>query len=78
VRFDNDVLAIEASPTTGPEPGWAPRHLEYRPGGYSREFRIAGGIDVDAIRASLKHGVLELHLPKSGRRRPRTIEVASV
>jgi HSP20 family protein len=77
VRFDKDVLAIEASPAAAPEPGWTPRHLEYQPGGYSREFRIADGIDVDAIRASLKHGVLELHLPKSGRRRPRTIEVAS-
>ena len=30
-----------------------------------------------AIRATLKHGVLELHLPKAGNRRPRTIQVAA-
>lgn len=78
VRFDKDVLTIEASPTaTTPDPAWTPRHVEYQPGAYAREFRIADGIEVEAIRASLKNGVLELHLPKTGRRRPRTIQVAT-
>jgi HSP20 family protein len=77
VRFDKDVLTIEASTVTAPDPAWTPRHLEYQAGGYAREFRIADGIDVESIRASLKHGVLELHLPKTGRRRPRTIQVAA-
>ena len=43
----------------------------------AREFRIADGIEVESIRASLKNGVLELHLPKTGRRRPRTIQVGA-
>jgi HSP20 family protein len=77
VRFEKDVLTIEANPAVTPDPAWTPRHVEYRPGGYAREFRIADGIEVDAIRASLKNGVLELHLPKTSRRRPRTIQVAS-
>ena len=77
VRFDKDVLSIEASPSVAPDPAWTPRHVEYQPGGYAREFRIADGIDVEAIRASLRHGVLELHLPKTSRRRPRTIQVAA-
>jgi HSP20 family protein len=77
VRFEKDVLAIEARTVAAPEAGWTPRHLEYEPGGYAREFRIADGIDVDAIRASLRHGVLELHLPKTSRRRPRTIQVGA-
>jgi HSP20 family molecular chaperone IbpA len=78
VRFDKDVLAITASSAaTAPDPGWVPRHVEYRPGGYAREFRIADGIEVEAIRASLRNGVLELHLPKTSRRRPRTIQVAA-
>ena len=77
VRFDKDVLAIEASPAVTPDPAWTPRHVEYRPGAYAREFRIADGIDVDGIRASLRNGVLELHLPKTSRRRPRTIQVAA-
>jgi HSP20 family protein len=77
VRFDKDVLTIEASPAGTPDPAWAARHVEYQPGAYAREFRISDGIEVEAIRASLKHGVLELHLPKTGRRRPRTIQVAA-
>jgi HSP20 family protein len=77
VRFDKDVLTIEARPSAAPDPAWTPRHVEYQPGGYAREFRIADGIEVEAIRASLKNGVLELHLPKTGRRRPRTIQVGA-
>jgi HSP20 family protein len=77
VRFDKDVLTIEANPAVTPDPAWTPRHVEYRAGGYAREFRIADGIDVDGIRASLRNGVLELRLPKTSRRRPRTIQVAA-
>jgi HSP20 family protein len=77
VRFDKDVLSIQASAGAPPEPVWAPRHSEYQPGSYVREFRLADGIDVDSIRASLKDGVLELHLPKTGRRRSRSIQVAA-
>jgi HSP20 family protein len=76
VRFEKDVLSIAAKPALAPESHWAPRHVEYQAGGYAREFRIAEGVEVDGIRASLKNGVLELHLPKTSRRRPRTIEVA--
>ena len=77
VRFEKDVLSIQASAGAPPDPTWTPRHAEYQPGGYVREFRLADGIDVDAIRASLEHGVLELHLPKTGRRRSRSIRVAA-
>ena len=77
VRFDKDVLTIEASAAAPPDPAWTPRHVEYQPGAYAREFRIADGIEVEAIRAALRNGVLELRLPKTGRRRPRTIQVAA-
>jgi HSP20 family protein len=77
VRFEKDLLSITAKPAVTPESSWTPRHVEYQPGSYAREFRIADGIDVENIRASLRHGVLELHLPKTQKRRPRTIDVAS-
>ena len=77
VRFEKDLLSIAASPASAPDPAWTPRHVEYQPGGYAREFRIADGIEVESIRASLKNGVLELRLPKTGRRRPRTIQVGA-
>lgn len=77
VRFEQDVLSIEASPATAVAPAGTLRHAEYRPGAWAREFRLSDGIDVDAIRASIENGVLELRLPKSGRRRARSIQVAS-
>jgi HSP20 family protein len=77
VRFDKDVLRIEATQTSAPDAAWTARHLEYEPGAYAREFRIAEGIDVDGIEASLRHGVLELRLPKTAHRRPRTIQVGA-
>jgi HSP20 family protein len=77
VRFEKDLLSISAKPAVTPESSWTPRHIEYQPGAYAREFRIADGIDVEGIRASLKNGVLELHLPKTQTRRPRTIDVAA-
>lgn len=77
VRFEKDVLSIRGGAPAPADSRWAPRHIEYSPGGYLREFRLADGIDVDAIQASLRHGVLELHLPKTSRRRPRTIQVAA-
>jgi HSP20 family molecular chaperone IbpA len=77
VRFEKDVLSIRAGAAAPPDPAWTARHAEYEPGGYAREFRLADGIDVDSIRASLKHGVLELHLPKTSRRRSRSIQVSA-
>jgi HSP20 family protein len=77
VRFEKDMLSIEASSVVAPDPSWTPRHVEYQPGGYAREFRIADGIEVESIRAALKNGVLELHLPKTTRRRTRTIQVGT-
>jgi HSP20 family protein len=77
VRFEKDLLSISTKPAVTPESHGTPRHVEYQAGAYGREFRIADGIDVDGIRASLKNGVLELHLPKTQKRRPRTIDVAA-
>jgi HSP20 family protein len=77
VRFEKDLLSISARSSVQPDPSWAPRHVEYQPGSYAREFRIADDIEVDGIRATLKNGVLELRLPKSQRRRPRQIEVSA-
>ena len=77
VRFDQGVLSIEARPSAARDPGWLLLHAEYEPSAYAREFRLGAGIDVDAIRASLANGVLELRLPKTERRRSRTIAVAA-
>lgn len=42
---------------------------------YARAFRLPPGVDVDAISAELKDGVLTLRLPKPAAMKPRVISV---
>jgi HSP20 family molecular chaperone IbpA len=75
VRLEKGLLAIRAELAVEPEPEWRPIYDEFRMGSYYREFALSDQIDLDAIRASMKDGVLELHLPKAEKHRPRSIEV---
>jgi HSP20 family protein len=75
VKLEEGVLLIDAELATRPDPGWNPLHVEYRPGGYHREFRLTDAIDADRIQAAMRDGVLELKLPKTERHRPRQIAV---
>lgn len=50
---------------------------EYGVGDFYRTFKVGEGIDADKIHAAVKDGVMELHLPKSERLRPRKIAVAT-
>lgn len=75
VKLEDGVLSIDASLASQPDESWRPVYAEYRFGGYHREFRLSDAIDAQQIRASMKDGVLELHLPKTDKHRPRQIEV---
>jgi HSP20 family protein len=75
VRLEEGVLSIEATPEREPDPSWTLLYAEYQTGGWQREFALSERIDATKIQASLRDGVLELHLPKLDRHRPRTIQV---
>jgi HSP20 family protein len=45
-------------------------------GGFSRSFRLPSYIDPDKVSASLKEGVLILHMPKRDEAKPRRIEIS--
>lgn len=75
VRLEQGTLTLDAQLATQAESGWTPIHTEYRLGSYHREFRISDDIDVSGVSAKMRHGVLELHLPKSAERQPRAIAV---
>lgn len=75
VKLEDGVLSIDASLASLPDESWRPVYAEYRFGSYHREFRLTDAIDAQKIRASMKDGVLELHLPKTDKHRPRQIEV---
>ena len=75
VRLENGILAIRADLAVEPDPEWRALYDEYRVGSYYREFALSDRINVNEIQASMKDGVLELHLPKVEEHRPRSIEV---
>jgi len=72
--IDKGVLTLDVPAPPEPEDRRY-RYAEYRSGGYHREFRISEDIDREGISARMRHGVLELRLPKSAETRPRRITV---
>jgi len=75
IGFENGTLTIEGKVPDVQEHGWTPAHTEYDIGHFLHRFHVSSDINVDAIRARMLHGVLELELPKSEQARPRRIEV---
>ncbi len=52
-------------------------HREYEIGDYERRFQLSGDVDVENIRAELKHGLLKITIPKAPEPQARRIEVRS-
>ena len=75
VKLENGLLTLDAQPVSPEDEAQRALHAEYRAGGYHREFRISEDIDAAAVSATMKDGVLDLHLPKAQQHRPRSIEV---
>jgi HSP20 family protein len=53
------------------------RHVERRFGRFERTLRVPGGMDPNAIEASLSHGVLSLRIPKPESLKPHRVEIRS-
>ena len=75
VKVDGDSLTIE---------GWAqidvPEHIELlhsevRSPYFRRTFTLSRDLDPAKIEATLRNGVLQMHIPKSEQARPKRIEV---
>src|SRR2546426_3509053 len=73
VGLEGDELSIEGRVRSGEYDGLKPLYVEYGVGGYHRRFTLGEMIDLDGIRARMKHGVLRL--PKAERARARRIAV---
>ena len=63
VSFENGVLTLRG---TAPEieRERRPGASEFRTGDFERTFEISDRIEVEAIEARLRHGVLRVRLPK--------------
>ena len=77
VQLKEDVLSIEGRVSTEDYAELMPLYTEYRVGNYAQRFTVSPTIDSDAIRATMRHGVLELVLPKLAEARPRRIDVTA-
>lgn len=75
VNLEGDQLTVEGRVRPDDYQGLKPLHVEYGVGGYFRRFTLGEHIDREGIKANLKHGVLQLRLPKAERARTRKISV---
>lgn len=78
IELENDILTVRGErPFPYPrEDGEGPvMRIERRFGRFERSLRVPGGLDPDAIEASLSDGVLKLRVPKPATMRPRRIEI---
>ena len=73
LQLDRNVLTIEGRVPESREQQAA--YGEYEVGSFQRKFRFSNEIDSDRIEARMRHGVLELRLPKAEHAKPRRIEI---
>lgn len=75
VSFENGVLTIAGRVLPRQSAGQGYTWQEYGVGHFYRQFTINTPINPDAIRAELRDGVLELHVPKAESAKTRKIEI---
>ena len=75
LQIDKDTLKIDAEMALTMPDSLQPLHAEVRTTRYQRSFALSPELDVDAVEARLKDGVLEVRLPKRSEHQPRKITV---
>jgi HSP20 family molecular chaperone IbpA len=75
ITLENNVLTINGNVEMAPPEGYALSYAEYRVGDYQRAFSLSDQIDRQGIQATVKDGVLRLHLPKITEARTQKIAI---
>lgn len=75
IEVDRETLTIEGNARIAMPEGMEPLYADVLATRYHRSFALSGELDTDAIRASLRDGVLSVHIPRRAEVRPRRIEV---
>jgi HSP20 family molecular chaperone IbpA len=75
IRVEGDRLTIEGRVTLGEAQHMQSLYAEIRAAHYKRTFILSRELDTAQIAASIKDGVLVLHVPKLEQAKPRRIEV---
>jgi HSP20 family protein len=75
ITLEDNVLTINGYVEPEQPEGHSLAYAEYRVGDYVRAFTLSDQIDQEGIEATVKDGVLQLHLPKAAAAKPRKIPV---
>lgn len=75
VSFEQGSLVVRGERSESVPEGYSVHRKERGTVRFARAFTLPSRIDPDKIEASLRNGVLELHLPKAEEERPRMITV---
>lgn len=76
LKVDGDTLLIEGTVSAPAPQQMEAVYVEVRVPRFRRAFTLSRELDPARIEASLKDGVLKLHIPKQEHARPRRIEVS--
>jgi HSP20 family protein len=75
IALENNVLTINGYVEMEQPEGYSLAYAEYRVGDYQRALSLSDQIDQEGIEATVKDGVLRLHLPKITEARVKTIAI---
>ncbi|MFN8455847.1 MAG: Hsp20/alpha crystallin family protein [Anaerolineae bacterium] len=78
ITLEKNVLTINGYVDSVQPENYSLAYAEYEEGDYQRSFTLSNEVDQDNIQASVKNGVLHLHLPKAGPAKAKKIEVKAV
>ena len=75
VSLDNDVLTLSGERRPDVPDGYTVHRQERRPARVSRQLTLPVKVNVDALSAEIKDGILTVKLPKAPEAKPRKIPV---
>ncbi len=75
VTVESGVLSIEGQACVEAPEGYACVGREFCAGRYRREFTLSDAVDTERISARVRHGVLEVQLPKREQVKARKVKI---
>ena len=75
IQADRNNLTIEGDALIDMPAGMEAIYADVQATRYARSFVLSGGLEIDAIDAKLKDGVVTIRIPKRSEFRPRKVEV---